>query len=354
MQANLPNVAAEDFRTALSYDAENEEYRLRLAQALLAANRLPEARAHLLSLWQEEPSSGEVNLTLARLFAKLNDPRSAIRYYNGAINGVWNEDPRNERIAARFEFVNYLLQLQKTSKAQLQLTSEAQSELMALLAEGPRAIADQLRLGELLLQVDEPEHAISVDDAILAKDQKNTEAWYQKAQALLALNRYVEAEHALVRTVELDPKFDQGRQQLNVLREALRLDTSLRGLSRRDRAKRAVDAFQTAWKRLDACAVLQGVTLNQASPLSGVVSNPETPRASVTPAAPPSPLQLLYNSGQQRQSTVTENNLREDPDQVDSTVQYVFEVERTTAPICPNMDLSDQALLMLSQHEGTR
>ncbi len=342
MQASLPNVAADDYRTALSYDPENEDYRLRLAQALLAANRLPEARAHLLSLWEEEPSSGEVNLTLARLFAKLKDSKNAVRYYNDAINGVWTDDPRKERVAVRFELANYLLQLQGSSPSQAQLTTEAQSELMALLADGPQEIADQLRLGQLLLQVDEPEHTISVDDAILAKDQKNSEAWYQKGQALLALNRYVEAEHALTRAVEQNPKLDQAEQQLRVLREALRLDTSLRGLSRTDRAKRAVDAFQTAWKRLNTCATQQGVSVG------------EVATAASAPAAPPSPLQLLYNSGLQKQSTVTENNLREDPDQLDSAVQYIFEVERTTATICTNMDLSDQALLMLAHHGGAR
>jgi tetratricopeptide (TPR) repeat protein len=347
MQANLPNVAADDYRTALSYDPENEEYRLRLAQALLAANRLPEARAHLLSLWEDEPSSGEVNLTLAQLFAKLKDQKSAIRYYNDAINGVWNDDPRKERIAARFELSNYLLQLQRTT--------EAQSELMALLAEEPRDVADQLRLGQLLLQVGETEHTISVDDAILDKDPKNSEAWLQKAQALLALNRYVEAEHALTRFVEQNPNLDQARKQLDVLREALRLDISLRGLSRADRAERAIESSRTAWKRLNACAAQLGVSLSPIPSTSAAqAAEPGTTATSVTPVAPPGPLQLLYNSGLQRQSIATEKSLREDPDELDSTIQYVFEVERTTAPICPNMDLTDQALLMLAQREAAK
>ncbi len=348
MQAKLPNVAAEDYRTALSYDPENEEYRLRLAQALLAANRLPEARAHLLSLWEEEPSSGEVNLTLARLFAKLNDPRSAIRYYNDAINGVWSDDPREQRMTIRFELSNYLLQQQRTT--------EAQSELMALLAESPRDVVDQIRLAQLLLQVNEPEHTISVDDAVLEKDPKNAQALLQKAQALLALNRYVEAEHALTRAVEQNPNLDQARKQLDVLREALRLDSSLRGLSRTDRAQRAVESFQTAWKRLSTCAAQQNVSLGPAATAAvpSLTAKPGISQATSTPAAPPTPLQLLYNSGLQKQSTATEKNLREDPDALDSTIQYVFEVERTTAPVCPTMDLADQALLMLAQRENAR
>jgi hypothetical protein len=33
-------------------------------------------------------------------------------------------------------------------------------------------------------------------------------------------------------------------------------------------------------------------------------------------------------------------------------MQYVFEVERETAPICPTSELTDRALLTLAQHES--
>ena len=69
------------------------------------------------------------------------------------------------------------------------------------------------------------------------------------------------------------------------------------------------------------------------------------------PAAPPDVLQRLYDSGVQRQPSVTEKNLREDSDALESTMQYVFEVERATAPVCSQMNLTDQALLMLAQRE---
>ena len=79
MQANLPVAAAEDYRTALTYDRENRQYRLRLAQALLAANRFNEARAHLLSLWEQEPADGEANLTLAHLYSRRGNRAEAVR-----------------------------------------------------------------------------------------------------------------------------------------------------------------------------------------------------------------------------------------------------------------------------------
>jgi tetratricopeptide (TPR) repeat protein len=342
MQANLPDVAANDYRTALSYYPDNREYRLRLAEALLAANHLNEARAHLLGLWEEEPSSGEVNLALARLYIKRGNFNNATRYYNNAINGVWQEDPRKERVAARFELSNYLMQQQKTT--------QAQSELMALLADAPGETADQLRLGQLLLQVNEPEHTIDVDNSILAKDRSNADAWLQKGQASLALNRYADAEHALANAVEQNPNLDDARRQLDILREALRLDTSRRGLSRTDRAQRAVESFHAALDRLSTCAAQHGINLISAE---GITGSNQVPQARPVPAeAPPDSLQLLYGDGLQKQTAVSEKNLIEDPDTLDATVQYVFEVERTTAPICPATNLTDQALLMLAQHEA--
>jgi tetratricopeptide (TPR) repeat protein len=347
MQANLPVVAAEDYRTALSYDPENREYRLRVAQALLAANRLNEARAHLTSLWDLEPANGEVNLTLARLYAKRGDPANASRYYSNAINGVWEDETRKERVAARFELANYLMQQGKRT--------QAQSELMALLADEPPDPADQLRLGELLLQVNEPEHTIEIDNAMLAKDPGNAQAYLQKAQALISLNKLVEAERALANAVERDPNSADSRRQLDLVREVLRLDTSLRGLSRTERADRAVEAFHSAWQRLSSCATQQGVNLSTPENIASIGSptasdNVVSPGAS--PATPPDTLQMLYSSGLQKQAGVTQKALREDSDALDSTMQYVFDVERAAAPLCSQMSLTDRALLMLAQHES--
>ncbi len=344
MQANLPDVAAQDYRTALSYDPENQEYRLRLAQALLAANRFNEARAHLTSLWEQAPSDGEVNLTLARLYAKRGDLKDATRYYSNAINGIWQDDPRNRRVAIRFELSEYLMKQHKTT--------QAQSELMALLAEGPREVADQLRLGEMLLQVNEPEHTLELDNTIVGKDPSNAEAWRQKGQALLSLNKYADAEQAFSEAVEHNPNDGNAQRQLDLLREALRLDPSGRGLSRTDRARRAVEAFRTASDRLNTCAKEQGIELApSATPLNTPAAS--TPNAvGNTPVPPPTPLQLLYSSGSQKQAKVTDKALKEDPDALDSTMQYVFDVERATAAVCPQMSLSDQALLFLAQHES--
>ena len=341
MQAHLPAVAADCYRTALSYDPENQQYRLHLAQALLADNRLAEARAHLDSIWDQEPADGDVNLTLARLFVRRKEYSKAVRYYSDAINGVWNDEPRAHRIATRFELVNYLLQQHNLA--------QAQAELVALQADGPSDAADQLRLGNLLLQVKEPQRSIQAFDAVLQREPGNAQAWLGKAQASLVLGDYKEAEHAISVAVERDPKLDEARQQLEVVREVLRLDPALRGLSLADRSQRAAEAFELAMKRISGCAAQQGITL--AGQNASAASAASSATASVSsPAA--DKLQSLYGTGMQKHPAASEAALRKNPDAIEPTMQFVFDVEKTAASICPATDKSDRALLLLAQHEG--
>lgn len=341
MQAHLPAAAADCYRTALSYDPENWQYRLHLAQALLADNRLAEARAHLSSLWEEEPADGEVNLTLAHLHVKRGDYAKAVRYYSNAINGVWNDEPRARRIATRFELANFLLQQHNLA--------QAQAELVAIQADGPADPADQLQLGNLLLQVNEAQRAIQAFDAALQREPDSAQAWLGKAQASLALADYEEAEHAITIAVDRDPKLNDARQQLDVVRELLRLDPALRGLSLADRSKRTAEAFELAMKRINSCATRQGITLTSQN--SSASSGSSTAAVSAnSPAA--DELQRLYTAGMQKQSSATEPALRKNPDALEPTMQFVFDVERATASICPATENSDRALLLLAQREG--
>jgi len=340
MQANQPGGAAEAYRTALSYDPENQEYRLRLAEALLAANRLPEARAHLTSLWEDEPADGEVNLALARLYARRGDSVNAARYYENAINGVWSEHPRARRVATRFELVDYLMHHNRPG--------QAQAELVALQADAPADSADQLQLGQLLLQMNEPKRALESFDAVLNSDRNNSRAWLGKGQAFLTLGNYSDAEHAFAKAVDLDRNLDGARQQLYLVRELLRVDPALRGLSLAQRAERAAANFQVALRRLDSCATQQGFSLDT----HNTSASSQPPAPSPAPASVTGQLQALYASGQQQQASATERALRKNPDALEPTMQYVLTVERTSDSICPSTELTDRALLILARQEN--
>src|SRR5690348_3695135 len=67
LKAGRPEIAIEDFRTALVYYPTEDTYEFNLTKALLAANHVDEASAHLTRLWEHQPENGEINLELGRL-----------------------------------------------------------------------------------------------------------------------------------------------------------------------------------------------------------------------------------------------------------------------------------------------
>src|SRR5690242_2597621 len=75
---NNPHAAISDLRTALLYSHDNQRYLVALAQALEAADRIPEARSYFLNLLDDEPGNASINLELARLAGKLDDADNAI------------------------------------------------------------------------------------------------------------------------------------------------------------------------------------------------------------------------------------------------------------------------------------
>lgn len=352
MKASEPAAAADDYRTALSYDRENDLYRLRLAQALLASNRLNEARAHLLSLWDEEPADGEVNLALARVYARRKDPIQAVRYYRNAINGVWADAPQEHRIATRFELVQYLMQRHDSG--------QASAELLALQADQPPEVSDRLRLAKLLLEVGEAGRAADVYNKLLKDNPGNVQAWVGLGEASFNLGDYQQSEHALATAVERDPTSIEARQQLDLVREVLRIAPSLRELPLAQRARRVAEAFNAAMSRLTSCAAQKGYSLGAqgiSTPSTSARDNSvHTGTGSVVPsfgtAAAPDDLQLLTSRGLQIKTAASERALRANPDSLEPVMQFVFQVERSTAPICPDMSATDQALLLLAQHES--
>src|SRR5579884_335177 len=109
LQTGRAAEAINDFQTALQYAPGNWDYRLRLAEALTAANRTDEALGYYQSLWQSNPADGSVNLQLARLAAQAGRRQDAERYFNGAIFGFWNKEAAANRREALFEMIDFYL-----------------------------------------------------------------------------------------------------------------------------------------------------------------------------------------------------------------------------------------------------
>lgn len=349
MTLKYNTVAIEDYRNALGYEPDNRQYRLRLAEALLAEGHLNEARSHLLSLWSEEPADAEVNLDLARVYAKQNLPANAIRYYRTAIDGVWDDNPLQQRIAARMELVNYLLQRNRRAAVV--------AELIALQAEGVQDPPVQMTLGKLLLQVGEPQRAEQAFNAVVKDQPDNGEAWSGAGQAALALGDYHKAERLLTTAVNLtsaQPGSEEA-ERLALSRELLEVDPSLRALSIRDRAARVASAYELAMKRLTECAAKQGVELSApvaAAKNTSALANVSPAKQVAAVAGAPSSLQLLYNDGVQRKSSATATALHNDPDDLTPTMEFVYQVIRATEAACPPQSVEERALQVLAHHDS--
>lgn len=317
--------AVEDFRNALAYSRDNNLYRLRLAQALMADHRPQEARSHLLSLWEEEPGDGTINLELARLAAMWSDTRQAVRYYHAAIYGVWPDEPAKHRWEIRFELIAYLLQ-----RNTVQDTKDAQAELVALASELPPQDAEgQTRMGTLFLRVGLNARALAAFEAALAAQPNLMPALKGVSEAAFRMGEYEIARHYLLPVVAQDPADKASLEKLNLCDLILKLDPFARGLTSRERASRAVRDFQLALARAQKCAP-----------------------AAVRPAAKITPLADDFSSllaqANSRKSGINERVLARDPNALDTTIDLAFKLERASATCAP-AGLEDKALGVLAQ-----
>lgn len=350
----FPSVAADDYRNALGYAEGDRQYRLKLAEALVKEGRLAEARANLLTLWSQEPANAELNLELARVYVEQNKPELAIRYYRAAIDGVWASDPLQRRIDARMELVHYLMQ--KDEKAR------ATAELIAIQAESPGDPAVSLMVGNLLLQLGENSRASKSFDAVLKGNAKDVPALLGAGQAALAMGDYPRAVRLLTKADDLtgskpdSPEADA----LALAREAFDDDPYLRNLTVTQRANRVAAAFELAMRRLRSCASQQNVPLSpEPAATAQKTSSTALPTkkngyvSSIVPsAAAPNSLQLLYDSGIQKQASATAQALRSNPDAMPPTMDFVFDVMHETENACPPKSLQERALQLIARHEG--
>ncbi|MGB7185882.1 MAG: tetratricopeptide repeat protein, partial [Candidatus Acidiferrales bacterium] len=146
LKANDAPAALADFRNALVYHPDDPQVQFQLAEALSAEGRNEEAQSYLLGLLARSPSDAPVNLALARIAARSGSETDALRYYHGAIYGVWPKDAETNRLNARLELSRFLIA--RGDRA------GADGELIALESEIPQQHGAPLheQTGELFLQ----------------------------------------------------------------------------------------------------------------------------------------------------------------------------------------------------------
>jgi tetratricopeptide (TPR) repeat protein len=326
LQRAKPAKALSDFRNALFHQPGDPAYQLRLAQALIAMNRLDEAQTYLSRLWEADPANGPVNLELGLLAMKRRNVPHVITYFHSAIDGVWNGQPAHRR-RLRQELCEYLIDHGRRD--------EALAELTALSAETPDDAALRTQVGDLFLKLNDYALALKEYRQSLRLNPKQPEALFGAGKAALALGNYRAARLDLTRAVAENHSNAEAAGLLHVADHVLQIDPFDRRVPISERRKRTMVAFQRAVARLNECATAKGEYLD--------ISSPQTD------------LQRAYADAMKMKSQVNMAAFRRNPDLLDSEMNLVFRIERLTASECgaPSRGVN-QALLVIAANYGGR
>jgi len=322
LNAKRFDAAVTDFRAALLYSPDQYSYQLNLAEALIGEGHRAQAWAYLMNLRDREPDDGLVSLELARIAAQRGETDDAVRYYHNAVYAVWPAEQEGRRLNARLELIELLLQI--GSKAQ------AQGELIALAESiGPDPV-QQERIGELFLRAGDYEHALGAFSAVLKADPHHASAMAGAGHAAFELRRFPLAQRYLQAAVRANANDTASEERLKATQLVVDMDPFRRQLAANERDRIVVQAFQTAGERLKSCRM--------------------TAVTSARPGAQPS----LSDDWTRLKPQITEQNLRRNPDLVETAMDLVFRIERETSARCGTPTGTDLALLLIANmHEGS-
>ena len=324
LQAGRPQLAVDDFRTALLYSEENSLLQLQLARALIAANRSGQARDYLLKLWEDNPADGAVNLELGRIALRDGSMAQALRYYHSAIDGVWLDGADAHRRPIRKELCEALLDRG--------YRTEALAELVALSSETPDNANLRAEVGSLFMRAQDDDVALKQFQQALRLDPRLKAAWQGAGEAAFQLGDYRTARRYLVHALYQDSQNHQIAQMLNVANFVLEVDPFYPRLSLAQRRRRVIRVYQQALGRLKACASSQDESLD--------VSKAVTP------------LQTTHAQALKLNTEATESSLRRNPDLEDSLMNQAFQMERAASQVCGPARGLDQAILLIAQRNG--
>jgi tetratricopeptide (TPR) repeat protein len=312
--------AVTEFRAALLYSRDNYLYQLNLAEALLGSNRTSEASTYLANLWERQPEDGLVNLELARIAVQKGQTQQALRYYHNSIYAAWPKDEEVKRRDARLELIEFLLSAN--------MNAQAQSELIALAENLGDDPAQQKRMGDLFMRVQDYEHALAAY-RVSPRLEHDNHALAGAGFAAFELGRYPLAERYLQTAVQENPNDVSSSEHLKMTQLVLRMDPFRRQISAAQRGKVVMEAFATAGLRLKSCSAAQGSAVPTASQSS------------------------LAGSWSSMSSRLSQDALKRNPDPVEAAMDLVFEIERRTSTSCGAPSGTDMALLLIARlHEG--
>ena len=239
-------------RRAVTKDPRSREYRLALAQALIAGDHDDEARRTLAALWEAQPDDAETNLLLARVEARGPHPEAARRYFQSALADLWRADQAGPRRRVRLEFIDYLLARQDRGRAL--------SELLALAGNLPPEPALLSRVGRLLLEAGDPRRALTEFERAVTLDPDNRDARSAAGEAAFESGDYRRAARYL-NGVGDDARLADMR---TVAKLVIAGDPLAPRLSTAERRKRLSSALNEGRQHLDACIAAAPIPAREA------------------------------------------------------------------------------------------
>jgi tetratricopeptide (TPR) repeat protein len=334
LQARVPAKAIDDFRSALSFDQENDAYQFNLARALEADHRTDEAHSYLLDLWDRKPQDGAVNLELGRLAAQNHATDRAIRYYHNAIYGLWDTAPEANRHQARVELIEYLLSQNDRTQAESEIIA-----MQAGLSADPHLHA---QVAALFVRVQDFDRALDQYRRALQLNPKNAIALAGAGETAFQLGHFGTAARYLRAAVNQNPRDEYSRQLLQTASDVLDSNPFQRRLSSHERQQRLRTAFDLASKKLLVCLQSQ------------VVSPIAVPSASGShapnPSASSADLQALSTRQKDLQDKMRSRAFLNDPDSMDEVMDFVSRVGQAIPQDCgPPLD---KALLLIAEYRS--
>src|SRR5215469_15106005 len=245
LRNSLPAAAVEEFRTALLYDPQNWNYRLRLAEALTLAGHTNQALNYYQGLWQVNPRNGLVNLHLARFAAESGHAAEAERYFNGAIFGDWPESAAGHRRESLLELINFYLERKNAG--------QAESQLIILAGNLPEDPVLHSRVGDLYAQVGDYRRALGQYRVAFELNPNYLPALYGAGKTSFHMGDYQSAEAYLSRAAHEDSAGPDVGKLLETAQSAASLNPFERGLHESEKIQRVLRLFEIASARLNAC-----------------------------------------------------------------------------------------------------
>src|SRR5215469_1771479 len=331
MKENNAPAALSDFRDSLVYNPDDAQVQFQLAEALSEEGRNEEARSYLLGLLGQAPADAPVNLALARIASTSGSEADALRYYHGAIYGIWPANLEENRLNTRLELCRFLI-AEKDS-------ASADSELIALEAEIPRRNGAVLheQTGELFLRAGDANRALDEFRRALEGTHPPGDAMRGAGLAAFRMGNYRVAERYLERADrgqenEADVKADLETSRLILAwnPEAPRLTDA----ERRDRVRH--DLAQVI-SRVESCANASGVGL------------PE-PANQTTLTDKSDDLTTQYAQAKTLQARLSDRDLARHPERLDAAINMIFELETTATQKCGEPTGLDGALEILGKN----